>query len=147
MSALSTYNISSLRRFVASSRRHVFSPYQPAATVQSRLTPSPLRSHRLPSKRSPERLPLKPFGRSLGLAAALVAATGLAPVAAARPALAPNECGDLALAPYYTVRDEWVTGLHIVNTSARAEVVKVRFRRATDAMDALDFNLVLRSIS
>ena len=64
-------------------------------------------------------------------------------MAAAQPTLAPSERGDLVLVPYYTVRDEWVTGLHIVNTSARTQVVKVRFRRATDAMDALDFNLVL----
>ena len=72
-----------------------------------------------------------------------MAATGLAPIASAQPTLAPNERGDLALVPYYTVLDEWVTGLHIVNTSARTQVVKVRFRRATDGMDALDFNLVL----
>ena len=57
--------------------------------------------------------------------------------------VASNDRGDLALVPYYTVRDDWVTGLHIVNTSERTQVVKVRFRRATDAMDALDFNLVL----
>ena len=44
--------------------------------------------------------------------------------------------GDLALMPYYTVLDEWVTGLHIVNTSERAQVVKLCFRRATDAMGA-----------
>ena len=62
--------------------------------LQSSLTPSPLRSHRLPSKRLLKRLPLKPFSRYLGLATALVAATGVAPVAAARPALAPNERGD-----------------------------------------------------
>ena len=72
-----------------------------------------------------------------------MAATGLTPVASAQPTLAPNERGDLALVPYYTVLDEWITGLHIVNTSARTQVVKLRFRRATDAMDALDFNLVL----
>ena len=72
-----------------------------------------------------------------------MAATGLASVANAQPTVAPNERGDLALVPYYTVLNEWVTGLHIVNTSARTQVVKVRFRRATDAMDALDFNLVL----
>ena len=123
------------------------SPVRASRWLPSRLTPSPLRSHRLPSKRllkrSPKRLPLKPFGRSLGLAAALVAATVLAPVASAQPTLAPAERGDLALAPYYTVLDEWDTGLHIVNTSARTQVVKLRFRRATDGMDALDFNLVL----
>ena len=111
--------------------------------LQSRLTPSPLRSHRLPSKRSPKRLPLKPFSRSLGLTAALVAATGLAPVAVAQPTVAVAERGDLALVPYYTVRGQWVTGIHIVNTSERTQVVKFRFRRATDGMDALDFNVVM----
>ena len=106
--------------------------------LQSRLSPFPLKSHRLPSKRLSKRLakrlPLKPFGRlsgrALGLTAALVAATGLSPVATAQPTLAPNERGDLAPVPYYTVLDEWVTGLHIVNTSARTQVVKLRFRRA-----------------
>ena len=145
MTAPSTYTdfaASPLRRFAASPLRRfaaVMSSVRASRWLQSRLTPSPLRSHRLPS----ERLPLKPFSHYLGLAAAFVAATGLAPVASAHPALAPNECGDLALAPYYTVRGEWVTGLHIVNTSERTQVVKVRFRRATDGMDALDFNLVL----
>ena len=41
------------------------------------------------------------------------------------------------------MRGEWVIGLHIVNNSARTQAVKLRFRRATDAMDALDFNLVM----
>ena len=50
--------------------------------LQSRFTPSSLRFHRLPSKRLLKRPPLKPFSRSLGLAAALVAATGLSPLAA-----------------------------------------------------------------
>lgn len=46
----------------------------------------------------------------------------------------------VALASYYTVRERWVTGLPIVNTSKRIQAVKLRFRRA---MDALDFNLAL----
>ena len=121
--------------------------------------------------RTPKLHPAKPESlklRFLGLAAALAAACAFAApgraaepierrsaelaearVAAAtegtatRPALAANERGDLALVPYYTVREQWVTGLHIVNTSDRTQVVKVRFRRATDAMGALDFNLVM----
>ena len=121
--------------------------------------------------RTPQLHPAKPESlklRLLGLAAALAAACAFAapgraaePIerrsaelaearvaaategTAAQPALAADERGDLALAPYYTVRDQWVTGLHIVNTSDRTQVVKVRFRRATDAMGALDFNLVM----
>ena len=111
--------------------------------LQSRLTPSPLRFHRLTSKRLLKRLPLKPFSRSLGLAAALVAATGLAPVASAQPTAVAAERGDLALVPYYTVRGEWVTGIHLVNTSDSTQVVKFRLRRATDGMNALDFNVVM----
>ena len=72
-----------------------------------------------------------------------MACASTADVAGAQPTVASNDRGDLALAPYYTVRDDWVTGLHIVNTSPHTQVVKVRFRRATDAMDALDFNLVM----
>ena len=54
-----------------------------------------------------------------------------------------DERGDLALVPYYTVRGQWVTGIHIVNTSDSTQVVKVRLRRATDGMNALDFNVVM----
>ena len=68
---------------------------------------------------------------------------GLSAVAVAQPTAAVAERGDLALVPYYTVRDQWVTGIHIVNTSERTQVVKVRFRRATDGMNALDFNIVM----
>ena len=64
-------------------------------------------------------------------------------VVSASVPVAADDRGDLALVPYYTVRDAWVTGIHIVNTSDRTQVVKVRLRRATDALNALDFNLVL----
>ena len=63
--------------------------------------------------------------------------------AGAEPGVAAADRGDLALAPYYTVRDEWATGLHMVNTSNRTQVVKLRFRRAADGLSALDFNVVL----
>ena len=62
---------------------------------------------------------------------------------AVAPHGATEDRGDLALVPYYTVRGQWVTGIHIVNTSDRTQVVKFRFRRATDGMDALDFNVVM----
>ena len=35
------------------------------------------------------------------------------------------------------------TGIHIVNTSDSTQVVKFRFRRATDGINALDFNIVM----
>ena len=84
--------------------------------------------------------------KPLGLVAAVAAATaGYAGIASAQgPALAGNsDLGNLALIPYYTVRDGNVTGVHITNTGSMTEVVKVRLRRGTDSMDALDFNLIL----
>jgi hypothetical protein len=82
--------------------------------------------------------------KPLGIAAAVAAATaGYSNVASAQPAVANNALGDLALVPYYTVADDWITGIHIVNTSNRTQVVKFRFRRASDSMDALDFNIVM----
>jgi hypothetical protein len=84
--------------------------------------------------------------KPLGLVAAVAAATaGYAGIASAQgPVLAGNsDLGNLALIPYYTVRDGNVTGVHITNTGDLTEVVKVRLRRGTDSMDALDFNLIL----
>ena len=54
-----------------------------------------------------------------------------------------TETGDLAIVPYYTVKDGMNTGLHIINTTDQTQVVKVRLRRGTDSKDALDFNLVM----
>ena len=98
-----------------------------------------------PKTWNPESMqPRSPQLKPLGLAVALAAAgAGTADLAYARPEVAAAERGDLALVPYYTVRGEWVTGLHIVNTSTHTQVVKLRFRRATDGMNALDFNLVM----
>jgi hypothetical protein len=83
---------------------------------------------------------MKTAFKPLGIAAA-VAAASVGQVQA--QTVASNFLGDLALVPYYTVNDGWVTGIHIVNTSAQTQVVKFRFRRATDSMDALDFNIVM----
>ena len=54
-----------------------------------------------------------------------------------------KEAGDLAIIPYYTVLDGKNTGMHIINTTASTQVVKVRLRRGADSKDALDFNLVM----
>ncbi|MFK7831536.1 MAG: hypothetical protein AB8B57_17315 [Congregibacter sp.] len=87
---------------------------------------------------------MKTAFKPLGIAVAVAAASaGYVNVATAQPAVANNALGDLALVPYYTVNGEWITGIHIVNTSDKTQVVKFRFRRATDSMDALDFNIVM----
>ena len=74
-----------------------------------------------------------------GVAAAVASiATG-----ALATSVSKNEAGDLAIVPYYTVNDGKNTGIHIINTTPRTQVVKVRLRRGTDSKDALDFNLVM----
>ena len=85
----------------------------------------------------------KPLGMAAAVAAATLGYAGNA-VSAMHEGVASNDLGDLALVPYYTVRGQWVTGIHIVNTSSTmTQVVKFRFRRGTDGMNALDFNLVM----
>ncbi len=82
--------------------------------------------------------------KQLGLAAAVAAASvGYAGVANAQAAIAGNDLGDMAIVPYYTVQGDQVTGVHIINTSDLTQVIKLRLRRATDSMDALDFNLIM----
>ena len=82
--------------------------------------------------------------KPLGLAAAVAAVTtaGYAGVSSAAN-ISSTGLGDLAIIPYYTVRDDWGTGMHIINTSDETQVVKLRFRRASDSLDALDLNLVM----
>lgn len=81
--------------------------------------------------------------KPLGLVAAVAAVTaGYAGITNAAT-LSATGLGDLAIIPYYTTRGDFVTGVHITNTSDLTQVVKMRMRRGTDSMDALDFNLVL----
>jgi hypothetical protein len=58
-------------------------------------------------------------------------------------AVAGNGLGDLAIIPYYTVKNGFTTGFVVTNTSDRTQVVKVRLRRGNDSMDALDINVVM----
>ena len=82
--------------------------------------------------------------KPLGIAAAVAAASvGYAGAVNAQTVAAETELGDLALVPYYTVEAGYATGINITNTSATTQAVKIRFRRATDSMDAMDFNVVL----
>jgi hypothetical protein len=82
--------------------------------------------------------------KQLGLAAAVAAASaGYAGITNAQAEVSGNGLGDMAIVPYYTVRGDFVTGVHIINTSAKTQIVKLRLRRATDSMDALDFNLIM----
>ena len=83
----------------------------------------------------------KPLSLAIAVSAA---AAGYAGTINAQATLAGNtSIGDLAIVPYYTVREDWTTGVSVINTSERTQVVKVRLRRATDSMDVLDFNIVM----
>lgn len=86
---------------------------------------------------------MKTVFKPLGIVAAVAAVSaGYVGVANAQQ-VASNNLGDLALVPYYTVNGDWITGIHIVNTSDKTQVVKFRFRRASDSLDALDFNVIM----
>jgi hypothetical protein len=83
--------------------------------------------------------------KPLSLAAAVTAASlGYTGAANAQMAIAAESgLGDMAIVPYYTVQGSFSTGISVINTGDRTEVVKIRLRRAADSMDALDFNVVL----
>ncbi len=86
---------------------------------------------------------MKATFKPLGLAAAVAAVTaGYVGVSQAQT-LSNQSLGDAAIVPYYTTQDGFVSGVHIINTSNLTQVVKLRLRRGSDSMDALDFNIIL----
>lgn len=55
-----------------------------------------------------------------------------------------DNTGEVLLYPYYTVRNNYVTSLSVVNTSTvETKVVKVRFLEGRNSAEVLDFNLFL----
>lgn len=78
----------------------------------------------------------------LSQAIAAVAVMGAATAASAATVNA-NGLGDTLLFPLYTVEAGNQTALHLTNTEDHYKAVKVRFRRAVDSLDVLDFNLYL----
>ena len=87
---------------------------------------------------------MKATFKPLSLAVAVAAASaGYAGIANAQTLSDNSGLGDLAIVPYYTVQADYHTGVHIINTSLMTQVVKIRLRRASDSMDALDFNVIL----
>ena len=85
---------------------------------------------------------MKSIFKPLAIAAAVTAAS-VGYSGTANATVASNALGEWVIVPYYTVNEDWVTGLHIINTSALTQVLKVRFRRKADSLDVLDFNLIL----
>lgn len=54
-----------------------------------------------------------------------------------------NGVGEVAIAPYYTVRNGWLTAINLTNVSNKAIAVKVRFRESRNSRDTLDFTVGL----
>ena len=79
------------------------------------------------------------------LPAAVVA--GLSAISATGSARAvhvnPEGLGQVLFYPYYTVQDNFVTALSIINTTSLTKAVKVRFLEGKNGREVLDFNLFL----
>lgn len=82
----------------------------------------------------------KPMGLAV---AATLAMGGMTAYTNAVAATNANATGDLAIVPYYTTKNNMITGVQIVNTSDSTQVVKFRLRRDTDSADVLDFNIIM----
>ena len=83
---------------------------------------------------------MKTFGKtrlSLAVGAALMASS----VGAVN--ISSDGIGEVAISPYYTVRDGWQTLINLTNTSDVPVVVKVRIHEAWNSRDVLDFNVAL----
>lgn len=82
--------------------------------------------------------------RPLAMAAAVATASaGYAGVVNAQATYDVGNLGNLAIVPYYTVQEGYITGINVVNTTKSTQIVKIRFRRGSDSMDALDFNVIM----
>lgn len=75
------------------------------------------------------------------LMTAMLAAFGVSTAQAVH--VNPDGLGQVLLYPYYTVQNGFVTSIHVVNTTSRVKVVKVRFLEGKNSREVLDFNLYL----
>lgn len=75
------------------------------------------------------------------LMTAMLAAFGVSTAQAVH--VNPDGLGQVLLFPYYTVQNGFVTSIHVVNTTSRVKVVKVRFLEGKNSREVLDFNLYL----
>ena len=80
----------------------------------------------------------------LSLALALALGTGMATNTAQAVTLDNNDrLGDAGIFQYYTVNGGWQTFIRLINTSADAVSVKVRFREAHNSREVFDFIIFL----
>lgn len=80
----------------------------------------------------------KTFLRSAAIAVAVTGAS-----AAHAVHVNPDGLGQVLLYPYYTVQNNFVTAIHVVNTTDQVKAVKVRFLEGKNSQEVLDFNLYL----
>lgn len=80
----------------------------------------------------------KTFLRSAAIAVAVTGAS-----AAHAVHVNPDGLGQVLLYPYFTVQNNFVTAVHVVNTTDKAKAVKVRFLEGKNSREVLDFNLYL----
>ena len=86
---------------------------------------------------------MKTVFKPLGIAAAVAAATAGYTGAVSAQEVSSRNLGDLGLIPFYTVQGGFATAIHIINTTNKTQVVKLRARRGFDSADALDFNIIM----
>ena len=87
---------------------------------------------------------MHPF-KTKSLHTAVFAALGALGVAAPAHAvhINPDGLGQVLIYPYYTVRNDNVTALSIINTTTLTKAVKVRFLEGKNSREVMDFNLFL----
>ncbi len=87
---------------------------------------------------------MHPF-KTESLYPAVLAALGAFGVAAPAHAvhINPDGLGQVLIYPYYTVRNDNVTALSIINTTTLTKAVKVRFLEGKNSREVMDFNLFL----
>lgn len=78
-----------------------------------------------------------------GAAVAAAIAGSMAAYNAQAVNLATDGIGEVAIAPFYTVRDGWSTLINLTNTQNAPVAVKVRFHEAHNSRDVLDFLVLL----
>lgn len=78
-----------------------------------------------------------------GAAAAAAIAGSLLSMNAQAVNLSTDGIGEVAIAPYYTARDGWLTAINLTNTTRDQIVVKVRFHEAMNSRDVLDFTVTM----
>jgi len=98
-------------------------------------------------------LPCKEFDMKLlnarkklvNLAVASVVAGGFVMTSAPAHAVnvSQNNIGQVALFPYYTVKNGFDTLINVVNTTDKTSVFKIRFRESLNSREVRDFNVIL----